>query len=78
MSIWIKEAIMKYYVTFSLTRTNTYLVDAMCPQDAIDMIYALPHSVIQDLLEGDLDFIFHGIEDETGKHFDIEDFDCEY
>jgi len=50
----------------------------MCPQDAIDMIYALPHSVIQDLLEGDPDFIFHGIEDETGKHFDIEDFDCEY
>ena len=78
MSIWIKEAIMKYYVTFSLTQTNTYLVDAMCPQDAIDMIYELPNSVIQDLLEGDPDFIFHGIEDEKGKHFDIEDFDCEY
>ncbi len=50
----------------------------MCPQDAIDIIYELPNSVIQNLLEGDPDFIFHGIEDEKGKHFDIEDFDCEY
>jgi hypothetical protein len=69
---------VKYYVTFSLTRTNTYAVDAMCPQDAIDMIYELPISVIKNLLERNPDFIFHGIEDETGKSFNIEDFDCDY
>jgi hypothetical protein len=50
----------------------------MCPQDAIDMIYELPISVIKNLLERNPDFIFHGIEDETGKSFNIEDFDCDY
>jgi len=69
---------MKYFVTFSLARTNTFPVDAMCPQDAIDMIYELPNSVIQDLLEGGPDFIFHGIEDETGHDYPIDNFDCDY
>jgi hypothetical protein len=69
---------VKYFINFSLSQTFNYPVNAMCPQDAIDMIYELPISVIKNLLERNPDFIFHGIEDETGKSFNIEDFDCDY
>lgn len=69
---------MKYFVTFSLTQTNTYTVDAMSPQDAIDMIYDLPQTIIKGLSEDSPDFIFHSIEDANGRDYPIERFDCDY
>jgi len=78
MSMWIKETTMKYYVTFSLTQTFNYPVEASSPDEAIDFIYALPPSEIDELMEGSPDFIFQSIEDETGQDYPIDNFDCDY
>ena len=69
---------MKYHVNFSLFLTYNYPVEANSPDEAIDLIYDLPPSIIDELMGDKPGFIFHGIEDETGKDYDIEDFDCDH